>query len=103
MGASATSHASAGVAPLRSAQRRNASRRGSSIPALASAVSTSASTVRSCSEASTICTGLLPGRQTQSIDEFVDLAIDHVGQIVERETDAMIGDTALREVVGADL
>ena len=39
----------------------------------------------------------------EGIDDLVQrLALDHLGQFVERQVDAMIGDSALRKIVGAD-
>ena len=39
----------------------------------------------------------------QRVDDLVQrLALHHLGQIVERQVDAVVGDAALREIVGAD-
>ena len=39
----------------------------------------------------------------EAFDQLVDVALDDVGQVVEREAfDAVVGDAALREIVGAD-
>src|SRR5579871_2628867 len=35
-------------------------------------------------------------------DELVQVAVHHVVELVEREVDAMVGDAALRKIVGAD-
>lgn len=35
-------------------------------------------------------------------DEFGEVALDDLGEVVEGEVDAVIGDAILREVVGAD-
>src|SRR5687767_14633402 len=35
-------------------------------------------------------------------DQLVELAIDDIRELVERQIDAMVGDTALRKVVCAD-
>ena len=37
------------------------------------------------------------------VDAVLDIAVHEGGKIVDRVVDAMIGDTSLREVVGADL
>ena len=34
--------------------------------------------------------------------QFVHRAIHHIRQLVQREVDAVVGDAALREIVGAD-
>src|SRR5688500_15931106 len=39
----------------------------------------------------------------QRVDQLVDRAIEHALQLVRREVDAMVGDAALRKVVGANL
>src|SRR5688572_2913395 len=38
----------------------------------------------------------------QGIHELVELALHDVGQLVQREVDAVVGDAALREIVRAD-
>ena len=39
----------------------------------------------------------------QRIDDLVQPdAVDHLGQLVERQVDAMVGDAPLRKIVGAD-
>jgi hypothetical protein len=45
--------------------------------------------------------GLVGGDQV--IDELVEVAVEHAGEIVARQADAMVGDAILRKVVGADL
>src|ERR1700716_2298185 len=46
---------------------------------------------------------LLDVRHLELIDQLLDLAIHHAGEIVRRVADAVIGDAALRIVVGSDL
>src|SRR4051812_33234158 len=38
----------------------------------------------------------------KAVDDLVDLALHHVGKLIERQPDAMVGEPALGEVVGAD-
>ena len=38
----------------------------------------------------------------QRIDEFVEVAGDDLGQAVQGQVDAVVGDAALRKIVGAD-
>src|SRR5882762_11641360 len=38
----------------------------------------------------------------EAVDQCTEFAFHHVGELVKRKTDAVIGDTVLREVVGAD-
>ena len=38
----------------------------------------------------------------QRFDEFIEVAFDEVGEVVERQLDAVVGDAVLREIVGAD-
>ena len=43
------------------------------------------------------------GPVAQRVDQLVEIALQHRGQPVQREADAVIGDALLGEVVGADL
>src|SRR2546421_6834509 len=38
----------------------------------------------------------------QRLDQGIEIAVDHIRKIVEREFDAVISDAVLRKVVGAD-
>ncbi len=38
----------------------------------------------------------------QSADHFVEVALDHVVEVVKGKADAVVGDAVLREVLGAD-
>src|ERR1700677_2321723 len=38
----------------------------------------------------------------QRPDQFVEIAVHDIVEFVQREIDAMVGDSALREVIGAD-
>src|ERR1043166_6655052 len=38
----------------------------------------------------------------QRFDERIEIALDEIGEIIERHFDAMIGDAILREIVSAD-
>ncbi len=38
----------------------------------------------------------------QRVGEFADFAVHDVIHLVQREVDAVVGDAALREIVGAD-
>ena len=44
-----------------------------------------------------------PARVEEPVDDLVEIAFHDVGQLVEREPDAVVGHAVLREVVGADL
>src|SRR5437879_11770628 len=46
---------------------------------------------------------LLLSRQAQRVDQLVELSVHHLGEVMRREADAMVGDAVLREVRGADL
>src|SRR5260370_39577041 len=37
------------------------------------------------------------------LDQFVEVPFEHLGQAVSRESDPVVGDAGLREIVGADL
>ena len=38
----------------------------------------------------------------QGADELIEVAVHHIGQLVQRQIDAVIGDASLRKIVGAD-
>src|SRR5690606_3170549 len=46
---------------------------------------------------------LRAGFEGEGVDEFLDLALHDGVELVKREVDAVVGDAALGEVVGADL
>src|SRR6266571_6942258 len=106
--ASRRSHTSPGLVPVRAAQIAVASRRAFSTPAWSSwaAASSSAWTTDGRGGAggapdSSTRPLLLP-RQLHRTDQLVQVPVDHLGEVVGGEVDAVVGDPVLREVVGAD-
>src|SRR5438309_92359 len=86
------------------AQIAIASRRAFSIPARSSSAAASSSAVAIVASARGSRTGafLLPCLLDRA-DELVQIAVEHVRQIVRREVNAVVGDPVLREVVGTYL
>src|SRR3989449_56615 len=93
--------------PATAAHNVVASRRGSGTPARSSGATASSSaaaiedaeprTARSSTEP-------LPlSREPQRVDHVVEIAVHHLGKIVDGVVDAMVGDPVLREVVRTDL
>ena len=90
------------TSPVAAASRRRASRRGSAMPAGASRspISRSAS-ARSRHSTSARRRRLILG--DQRVDDLVQrLARHHLVDLVERQVDAVVGDAALRKIIGAD-
>src|SRR6266850_1912189 len=46
---------------------------------------------------------LLLARKPQGVDEIIEVAVQHFGEVVDGVVDAMIGDAVLRKVVRANL
>src|SRR5205823_4615652 len=88
--------------PSSPVQIRSASRRASPTPARLSRAAASAISVRPVTPSSAAIL-LLPARHPERFDQMVEIAVDHVGQVVDGDVDPVVGHPALREVVGADL
>src|SRR5213082_534201 len=99
------SHTSPGFFPAMAAHSAVASRRGFGSPASASHWPAWASTAamdelgatRSGTEA------LLFSGQSERVDQVIEVAVQHLGQVVNAVMDAVIGEAVLGEVVRADL
>src|SRR2546430_2762048 len=46
---------------------------------------------------------LLLAREPQGVDQIVEVAVQHLGEVVDRVVDAVVGDAVLGKVVGANL
>src|SRR4029077_1108881 len=94
-------NACAGGTPRESAHSCRASRRASGTPPARRRVSPSASSAASVT--TTSGTGLLlPARHAQRLHQGVDVAVEDVVEVVDRQVDPMIRDAALGEVVRPD-
>src|SRR5712692_10234284 len=91
-----------GGTPRESAHSCWASRRGSGTPPARSRVSPSASSAASVTTSSG--TGLLlSARHAQRLYQGLDVAVENVVEVVDRQVDPMIRDAALGEIVRPDL
>src|SRR5690349_15198764 len=76
-------------------------RAGASPASQSSRVASASSSDRVTSSSGTLL--LLPAGHTEGVDQLIEVAIDDVAQVVDREIDAVVGDPALRKVVGSNL
>src|SRR5690349_19674652 len=89
--------------PATAAHRAVASRRGSRIPARARRVTASSSASPMACAARSGTEPLLLAREPERGDQVVEVAVQHLGQVVNRVVNAVIGDAILGKVVGPDL
>src|SRR5918992_3157349 len=99
MGRCSPSNASAWETSRSSDQMRSACLLGSEMPA-----SRSCSVLSARSDASDVTVSgidqLLPAGHAQRVDDRVQIAIEHVVEIVHRQIDSVISDAALRKIIG---
>src|SRR5215510_14038776 len=108
--ASRASHACPAGSPAASSQNQPASRCGYGTPSAPSSSADRSSTAPTVAmdvgrrgTLVSVIHPLLLACLAQSLQQIVELAVEHVGQIVRRKPDAVIGDAILGKVVGADL
>src|ERR1051325_716225 len=89
--------------PATAAHRVVASRCGSRISARARrATASSSASPMACAARSGTETLLLTG-EPQRVDQVVEVAVQHLGQVVHRVVNAVIGNAILRKVIRPDL
>src|SRR3954467_8114974 len=86
--------------PSSSAQIRRACRRASATPALRRESAPSPTSIAD-ERATSGIHQLLTTRHTERGDHVIQTAVQDFGQVVHRKIDPMVGDPALREVIGS--
>src|SRR5438105_3410767 len=99
------SHTSPGFFPATTAHSEVASRRALGSPAAArrSLARSSASAIDACGATRSGTEAFLFSGQPEGVDQVIEVAVEHLGQVVNGVMNAVIGNAVLGEVVGADL